>query len=844
MRSLIEKRDLIAQINSYMFNKKESVIVVPSETKYNSQFEQIKLIAALYQNLHDLGYEIANVEPLFDLSEEQLKTEIYEPLLKEAKAAKGANVEHRLLFPNFPESVKAVDLETLSNIRFASYFTTAFDTFFEQDALADGSITREFVNGIMKRAMENANITQDKVPELLKKENEKKNIRTIKIVTENEYFDMVKKMLSARTSLSSYDKEIVKFTIDNFVQDMYMPTKIQFRETQAMLDKYNFEHRYLHNINVRSFQDFERLLVSLSDGDTSLSSKQIVRNFSNQERKKLFEIFKDAVKNNYPIMLETAANRQSLRFADNVLKGRLHFNEMKEGEIYRNFIKQVKNKESIMGIYERNMREGRYATAATVLSRHSSTLLVQHAKELIAKAYAAYEKSQNDNNKKDVKQIIETLAECSKRTDIKTLMNLEKEIEKPNLPYRIMMPKGQKSDLVVKENKSVKFPYELADITRKAIYKGIAFQLQNYEMEGKVQIKEGTKVYIDENLKDCPIPTVGRSDSGKNRTVAPGTKLPVQECDILRAALYKQNDHNQFIDFSAGFFDENYNMVGQVSWNNLTESKNGKLISYHSGDTSACSGKGCTEVIDIDLNVAKENFKDARYVAYMAVMWNGTKISSCNQLFMTLSPTNEIGKNNGQKIDKSGKVFDPADVQFKVDVVGDKRATIPMLYDMKEHKAIVVNIESKAQDMRTATFNKRHFDLPIGCECLENYHSDTALKLFAYENMDVPTIHDLASLYALYKKANIVESPDKADVIFAIDRMQVEDKREKLVDAEQEVEQDVLEQVVITPFDKDIITAELIPDPKQIGDEIGPIEREIILEKTEEKSVEIDEREL
>lgn len=835
-RNYIQNRALVPKINEYMFNKKESIIVIPSEQNFSSQYEQIELIAALYGNLHELGYEIDNVKPLFDLTKEALVNEVYKPLLKAAKEAKGADVEHRLLFPNFPNSVRAVNIDTLSNIRFASYFSTAFDVYFENDALADGSITRSFINEIMDKAVQDANMTKEQADKMLMNEkNQIDNTRVIRIVNDDEFFNMIKNMLSARASLSPYDREIVEFAIDNFDKELYMPDKIQFKETQAFIDKYNFEKRYFENIDVKSFNDFKRLLIILSDGDISSSENQKIKNFGNQDRLALYDIFKQAIDENYSIMLESFATRKNINFANAVLEGRLHFNTIKADSSYTAFMKNVEKHRTVMSVYEQNLQEGKYKVAASILEHHSPTLLIQHAKNILARAYDKYEKTKSDKYKKEVNDILHIVKECSKRTDIKTNLSLIKAAEQAYQPYKIMIAKGKKTNVVVKENKGLQFPEKLLEATRKAIHRGIDFQLSNYEMGGKINIKKGTKVYIDPNLTDCPIPTVGRSDSGKNRTVATGTKLPVEKCDILRAALYKQNDHNQFIDFSAGFFDENYNMVGQVSWNNLKEGKNGRTISYHSGDTSYCSGKGCTEVIDIDLNSVKENLPDARYVAYMAVMWDGTQISSCNKLFMTLSPTNEIGKNQNGETIKRGDGFDPSLVQFKVDVVGDTRASIPMLYDLKEQKAIIVNVESRSHDISSATCNKRHFDLPAGCECLENYHSDTAMKLFAYENLSLPTIHDLASLYVLYKNAELIEDPNKADVIFTTDRIQVEDKREVVDNIENS------EQVVITPFDKDVIAAELIPDPKTISCEIK--EREIVI-SCDEKNMEIEEPEL
>ena len=852
-------RKLIKKVNQYMFNKKES-IVVPSDERtdnlFSTQYEQVKTISVMLCNLHELGYTIPRDEitKLMNMSAHDLNDLVYQPLLQEAKEAKGAHVEHRILFKGFPDSVKMLDVDTLSDIRFASYFTTVVDSFVGNDALTDGSITRDFVASAMEQAMRNvapetvhdnrymfSKLLSDemfykKAPELIREvmmnnhgpKFREANPRAIHVVDEKAFTDMVKNMLSARTSLSPYDKEIVMFAVDNFKSEDYMPGKIQFRETQAMLDKYNFQNRNYHNINVRSMQDFERLLVSLSDGDLSMSKKQMIRNFTNQERKALFTIFKNALENNYPVMLESAADKQTLRTCDNVLKNRLHFDTMGDKQLYKDFIKKAEAHEKVMGIFERNMREKKFDIAAKVLSRYSPTLMIQHTREILGKAclhvdsIEKYDKTRKtkDANRQMLRAIETCIADAARKTDVKTLLSLMNEAVKEREDYKFVTPKN-KNDLMIKENKSV----VLTESARAAIMMHVAsaidFQYSHMKMDGKNNIQKGTKVYIDPNLDRCPIPTVGRNDVGKNRTLPTGTQVPVNEGAILRTALYKKAERDQFIDFTCGFLDKDFKLVGQVSWNNLKQKVNGKNIGYHSGDTMACHN-GCTEVIDINLEAAKANWPDARYVAYSAIMWNGVPLSTCDELFMTMATVseNEMGKNEkGESLNglKQGQnVFDPAKVQFKFDIVGDRTTAVPVLYDIVENKAIIMNVEmsKKLNSMESIAREPRHFDLPSSCECLESYSTELSLKCFAAQRPTLASVGMMASTLALNREAEIVTRPEEADVIFAIDRAEFADEREVVEGVENP------ERVVITAYDKDLITAELIPDAKAIYEEV------------------------
>ena len=156
---------------------------------------------------------------------------------------------------------------------------------------------------------------------------------------------------------------------------------------------------------------------------------------------------------------------------------------------------------------------------------------------------------------------------------------------------------------------------------------------------------------------------------------------------------------------------------------------------------------------------------------------------------------------------KSNDIFDPKQVQFKLDIVGESVTCVPMLYDIQNHEAIITNIGVGGKDWNHVANTKPHFDLPKGCERIENYASSLAMTLFAYENLNKPSIYELAELYVNHKEATVVDDPSLADIIFAIDRIDVEDGREVVAGIENP------KQIIISPFDKDVITAELIPAP-------------------------------
>lgn len=802
------------QANRYLFNKKETLIV-PLEREEVSEplAERLQLAAAMLKNLQALGYWIKeeDLEKIITLSSSGLCL-VYEPVLEEARKAKGADVDHLLLFRDFPEDVKKTDIDTLSDLRFLSYFTTAIDRFLGDEALVDG-ITRVMIDRQMKK--QNSQWTEDDDPmgdEETDTMDEQAEMITIHLGSDDDFFDMVRNLLAGRASLSQYDRQLVSWTIHNFSKELYMPEKIVFKETQALLDTMYFELAKetgnIDNIDIKTLKDFKRLLASLSNRDVSLSEKLLIRKFNPDEERLLSRIFEKAIKDNYPLMMESMLNRRAERFRDTVLygpKSRLHFEEKAQRRLISAFFKSCEKRHPKMHDYEKALIAHQYDQAAQILNGISPTLLIQHLRELAGKAYAWQNKDENEEGTKQLDAILAAAKDAAQYVNIKTLLNCEKELTRQRENFKFILPKGSSVRLIVKKNKSASVPDCLAQKLVSVLEEGIRVQIQS---AGEL-VKNGTgTIYIDPLLKKCPIPSDGAKEAGASRAVSIGTHLPFKSEGVLRAWLYKQADHDQFIDFSCAFLNEDYQFVGQVSWNNLKE----KNLGFHSGDTPACSGKGCTEVIDVDLKALKEVFPDAKYLAYQVLMWDRVPINSANRIFAAFSPTQSVGHENGKKLERNPlDVCNPLDVKMKIDIESEAVNVMPVLYDIDAGELIVLNIplSSDRQLAKAAASNKRHFELPPDCEKIEKYASDFAMMCYAVEHAAQPTIADLAQRYALYGGYEETEKPEKADVIFLADRKDIADHRKPSETGEERGAQRI-----ITPFDRDVIMGQLIPAPK------------------------------
>lgn len=800
---------IIKEMNQYAFNKKNWMIL--PEQKDQTTKASPEFLAAMLANFADLGYTIGqeDLEKLATYTEEEIDELVYQPVYQEARRSKGDHVEHKLLFPDFPESVKDMDLDELSFLRFVSYFTTAIDAVTGTDPFANpDSITNKAIrdrfkeNNIKKEAISKAE-TQSKMQPIIIKQ-------------EKDFEGLIQKALKSRASLSEYDQGMILWALNNLEYDKIVPKRIGFKETEALLNRYNFENNKLARIRVQNINDFQRLLAAIegrkntgvhktekfrnryyttniyAQGDIALSEKQHFRNYTNQERKKLFELLNMAIEKYYPGMLNSMSTKRAQRFIRNVLNGNLHFNSSKYNNAkYTSICDLSANLHSVREKYENAMHKQNYLNAAEALAEISAGSLCRNFKTILDNAY------KNGKTMQEMEQVYQVFEKNVNRMNIAMLINLQRQIDTNDKhPFKVDMVKSSNVKLNVRENTSQTLPKEWADKTRNIITKSI---IQEYATRAPLG-----KVYIDPDLAYCPVPTINRNSSGGHNAVMAGTRIPLnsEDKDILHAVLYKKCPENGYFDFSAGMLDEHFNLIKQISWNNLKESANGKLLGYHSGDSSYTEN-GHSEVIDIDKEVLKEECPEAKYVVYQALAWNESQyIDDCSEIFIAVGAKDEAQDFKKEKV--RNKELYPADINTKFDLSGHSSANIPLIYDIENDAVYVMNMpinRTQKDIFETITSNsitddtERHFNLTDTAMALENFHSEIALAMYAIMNAERANMYEIAEIAAAYTpETEIVQKIEKADTVFST-------QRGILAKIEDERDDKTVERVEYTPYD-------------------------------------------
>lgn len=806
-------------MNYYLLNKKESICIKDTVDDILGKEVDPNIVLGMAANLDKWGYELDEecLKRLMTLSESSVVS-IYNELVKTLKEIKGDEVSHDdFLFKNFPDSCRRVDINTLSTNRFISYYAAFIDDYFGTDFY-------KTINWDTETPTERTKAVHD-------------NTIIIKLGSEEQFCEMVKNMLSGRMSLSDFDKEIVGFAIENFDAKDIMPKDIPFKENWAYVLKQVFAGKLDYDIKFTTMTDFVRATVALSDGDITLATKPKLRSFKNQERKILLSKLNDAAKRNPEVFKQSLMTQRNRRFVKNILQKGWHLKDNDNKYRYLcNAISECEERYSNISLAEQYLTKNEYLLAAKYYYMSSPGELIRKANMLMSKM--------PDENKNEFSKLV---LKAAQKVAVPVLLNARNALNIES-PTKVAFIKGNTAKVHTFEN-NLKLDEDsrnmLSDIYTKAI---------------KEQMKETPsvgKIYIDENLKDCPVPFNVRTNNGKNRSVERGTKLPMKENkDIIRAFCYKKCKQGGFYDLSATFLNDKFSMVEQVSWTQL-KTEGSKPMAVHSGDNPN-SKDGCTEFIDIDLNAVKKHMekiknkdKKIKYIAFQVHAWNGVPFEDMEKVYFGIMERNAMSSDKITKRDidiltkngvntkllnyrhdpyyfnlndeqlklvkdyKQEEVFDPATVSYKFDLTGKNLVKVPMLFDIEENKFIFTDLDAKttspfikATDIREHESNvpSNIINLYAGDKTplVENYIGPVANACNAIVNTKKPTLYDLFTEISNDTNTIIVNDIEKADVICSVDRVNTDKKN-------------------ITPFDTEEITSYYLT-PQAKDDKMEEIE--------------------
>jgi len=781
----------ISELNNLMIQKKNAILIDPHDLKIRNgdSYVNPNIVLGAMANLETWGYciEPEMIKDFFDMTEETFLTHYYNPLVETLKHIKGDDVSHdHFVFQNFPDSCREIDSNTLSEMRFARYYTVIFDKYLGTN-LTDRIMDGEKPDYVSRPSLDAGKLETIKKSEL------------------KDVYSLCSNLLGSKSAMSELDRQLIDFAIksDDLKNSKFIPKEIPYKETLAMLIRYDMEKPLGIDLNFSSYKDFKRTIACLSDQSPSLKKPEL-KKFTREEKKYLLNKLERYAKE-HPRQLREDM-QSDYRYAVNLSN-------------YWKTDRYKKYAETAVKVFSDLQREEKIRTLAGIIGEAIKSQDIQTLIDTLKDRPGMYFRNLNfmldsAGSEKIKNEILDIAKKVAIYVPNDILLNTKAQI--CNEPTGIIKTAFAHGDT----RKALQFETKRGrqdESVRKQVDK-ICTDAVIARLSTKLDFSN-EKIYIAKEMKDCPMPFAIKDESAGTRTLTRGTRfeidglrkedslekdiLGINEDHFMRLFVYKKIQSGGFVDLSVSFLNENCELVDQCSWTNLKTSDDGRPMAVHSGDGYDCE-KGLTEFIDIDLDVLEKQAQNQgiRYCAMQIYSFNSIPFENMDRCFAGVMKIDDMIDGKVEEHERY-KLFDPKLVKTRMDLKGKEIANLPMVYDVKEHKMIVCDIaipghgfkarqaisaeeqqQCKEKQMQYAKkFNISEKSV-INMPTLESCSDVIANVTRNIVNNHYPTLYDLYEMAAVaggIKMENIVDDKQDATISFDWDG-------------------------TITPYDRDVIT--------------------------------------
>lgn len=684
-------------VNLQMYLHRRNKVVIP---KVNKSLDRVpkSYIATAMKNLETYGYTFSDelVQALTQVTTEGFVAwyEELQSAIVELVGKKGSMIP---MYPNFPKQVMEADEVEL-------YFNAIIHYLSLGTLLPDYEVKERFP------LIDNPNLT------------------VLNLGSIEDFNTIFTNLVSAKTSLSSTDKEDLVWFVENTEFTPLMPKAVPHKETLSFITMLLWNKEGMREVLIPLYKtatDVLRLAVALSDGDVSLAQYPMFKSFKRSERRVLLA------------MLENAGNIEEdmLRYKLFWIRlgEKLHPGEYKQFRKVNKAFRKLRNNEKISTFrskLEKAYDEKDVTTVVELLSKRPG----EFARNLDRTLRLTLGKNKVDNLNKGM-EVVRAFEKVAKDVSTPVLLQLREYFNKRaegTLEVRVFFPKGSIAKAYGVEN-------TLADLETT-----ICLELVKVCGQALIDVyseKEPLgKVYVDESLQKYIVPMAQRSASKALRTVARGSRFTINETTkTLRSFVYWKEPRGgrTDLDLSAVLYDEEFKVLGTISYWNL---RNSKYIGCHSGDITSAP-KGASEYIDIDLEDLKS--KGVKYMALMVNSFTHTPFCNLPECFVGFME---------RECPNSGEIYEPKTVINKSDIATSVTQVMPMVVDIDNMEVVWTDL---------AVVNDGYLNN------VEANKNRIILAVKSMLNVVKPNMYDLAILHTL-ARGELVEDKEEADVIFSL----------------------------------------------------------------------------
>lgn len=606
---------------------------------------EYKYIQAFEINIYALGYKLS------DQLKDRLKTlsidrvdSLYKEVLNAIKEIVGDHVEHKPMYPNFPQQViDASNLELYGNAL--------------MHYVGDAVGRRIMPNYIVKER----GVLSDNI-----------ELKEIGLGSKEEFESIFTDLLLSKVSASETDKEDIKYFVKNYNSSIseLIPEKVPNKENVAFAMSLILRWTDLGADFVERFiktpTDVLRLSVALSDGDISLAKNTRFKNFSRLERRTILGLLESM----HNITEELIKYKEVWKR----LAEKLHPSDKRfKFPLVVKAISVLRNDTPFETYY------GKVQKLINFKQLHEAALLLSTRPGELARKLDYLLRSMDAETR-----VSEVFEEVSDKVSTPVLLGLLAHFENRNNenPLRVFFPKGGVA-------KAYAIPNNLPKISESNCEKVVEICKAVLINRFKTLPSLGN-VYIDEGLKNFMIPFGLRSASKSLKTVGRGSKFTLPQGDIIRFFLWwKDGRERTDIDLSAVGLGENFSFKKSLSYYNLKEEGG-----YHSGDITSAPD-GASEFIDI--NIPQFVSSGVRYLVMSINSYTQQPycdLPECFAGFMSRQSAN------------SGEIYEPRTVDTKIDISSDTKICIPVIIDLVERKVVWTDLAlTKHPSLNNVNFN-------------------------------------------------------------------------------------------------------------------------------------------
>jgi hypothetical protein len=587
-------------------------------------------LASLLKNLERLGFTAgaALIAHLRTCSVEQL-VRLAADLIPALRHLVGAHVVYDPMYPNFPAQVMQTTRAELYLNAILHYLT-------------HGRLRFE---------------KRQRKPLL-----ERTSLRVIDLGDEAAFRAICTTLLAAKSALSPAHRADLAWFFQTYGDEAIalIPPEVPLRENIALLGALLLRHTTHGNERLRRFvttaTDVLRLATALSDGDVSLATATPFGRFTRAERRMLLELLEgcgsiteDLLR--YPEPWKRLGERlHPGEYAARFPRSAAAFDIIRNDRPFATFRSRV---EGAIGA-------GRLDEALALL-RERPGELTRRLDHLLRRA---------EQPDAVVAAFGDVAGQVSTPVLLQTLAHF---VHRPfGHPLRSFFPKGEVAKAQVIANR-------LPPLDEERCEGVVAICRETLVNRFRERPTLGT-VFVDERLRDYPIPFAQRSASKALRTIPRGSRLPLGAGGTVRFFLWwKEGLVNGRptgrvdIDLSAVLYDADWRYVEHISYTNL---KSEQYRAAHSGDIVTAPNGAC-EFIDLDIDSVVRY--GGRYVVTALNSFSGQPFCDLPECYAGWMLRREP---------QSGEVFQPQTVQQKIDVAANTRICLPVILDLVERRVV------------------------------------------------------------------------------------------------------------------------------------------------------------